>query len=94
MKDAARSCAAAGCNGGAGGGGGNGGNGSGGLGGHSLGIAATGTAPMLDTATKSAITPGTKGAGGKGGNMDENMNHGADGMTAACWDFGSNAACK
>ena len=86
--------ASKGCAGGAGGDGGNGGNGSGGLGGHSLGIAATGTAPVLDAATKSAITPGVKGSGGKGGNMDASMNHGADGVAAACWDFGSNAACK
>jgi hypothetical protein len=85
---------AAGCNGGTGGKGGNGGNGSGGLGGHSLGIAATGTAPVLDAATKKAIAPGTKGGGGKGGNMDADMNHGADGLAAACWDFGTNAACK
>ena len=83
-----------GCSGGAGGTGGNGGNGSGGLGGHSLGIAAMGTAPVLDAATKTAITPGAKGAGGLGGNMDADMNHGADGSAAACWDFGANAACK
>jgi hypothetical protein len=82
------------CNGGKGGKGGDGGDGGGGLGGHSFGIAATGTAPMLDAATKSAITPGPKGTGGKGGNMDASMNHGADGMAAACWDFAANAACK
>jgi hypothetical protein len=82
------------CNGGKGGKGGDGGPGGGGLGGHSLGIAAAGTAPVLDAATKSAITPGAKGIGGKGGNMDASMNHGTDGMAAPCWDFGSNAACK
>ena len=45
-------------------------------------------------ATKKATTPGTKGSGGLGGNMDADMNHGADGTAAACWDFGGNAACK
>ena len=82
------------CNGGKGGDGGNGGNGSGGLGGHSLGIATMGTPPLLDAATKTAITPGTKGAGGLGGNMDADMNHGADGTAAGCWDFGTKVACK
>jgi hypothetical protein len=86
--------AASGCNGGKGGDGGNGGNGSGGLGGHSLGIAATGTAPVLDAATKAATTFGAKGTGGKGGNMDADMNHGTDGMAAPCWDFAADAACK
>ena len=82
------------CAGGKGGDGGNGGNGSGALGGHSLPIAAVGTSPMLDAATKAASTPGTKGAGGKGGQMDASMNHGADGIAAACWDFMSKAACN
>jgi len=82
------------CNGGKGGDAGNGGNGSGGLGGNSLGIAVTGTAPVLDAPTKVAITPGTRGSGGLGGNADADMNHGADGVAAACWDFGANGACK
>ena len=82
------------CNGGKGGKGGDGGNGGGGLGGHSFGIAATGTAPALDAATQKAVTPGPKGTGGLGGNMDASMNHGADGMAAACWDFGAKVACK
>lgn len=86
--------AGSGCAGGKGGDAGNGGNGSGGLGGHSFGIALTGTAPVLDPATKAAVTFGAKGTGGKGGNMDADMNHGADGMAAACWDFAANAACK
>jgi hypothetical protein len=81
------------CNGGKGGDGGNGGNGGGGLGGHSLGIAVTGSAPTLDAATQKAITPGAKGTGGPGGNLDANMNHGAPGMASACWDFTANAAC-
>jgi hypothetical protein len=82
-----------GCNGGKGGKGGDGGDGGGGLGGHSLGIAATGTLPKMDAATKGAIAPGAKGLGGKGGNMNASTNQGADGMSAACWDFGSGAAC-
>ncbi len=81
------------CAGGKGGDGGNGGNGSGGSGGHSLGIASMGTAPVLDASTTAAITFGTKGSGGKGGNMDQDMNHGADGVAAPCWDFMKNAAC-
>ena len=83
-----------GCSGGTGGKGGNGGNGSGALGGHSLPIAVVGTGPVLDAATKKALTPGAKGAGGKGGTMDASMNHGADGIAAPCWDFASKAACK
>jgi hypothetical protein len=79
------------CNGGKGGDGGTGGDGGGGLGGHSLGIAATGSAPKFDGAT---ITLSSHGSGGLGGNMDASMNHGADGMAAACWDFMSNAACN
>jgi hypothetical protein len=51
-----------GCAGGRGGGGGNGGPGGNGLGGHSIGIAFTGTAPTLDTATTF-----TTGAGATGG---------------------------
>jgi hypothetical protein len=82
-----------GCNGGAGGDGGNGGNGGGGLGGHSLGIALMGTAPVLDDATKKAILFGAFGAGGKGGDMDVDMNHGAPGNGAACWDFMNNKSC-
>jgi hypothetical protein len=82
-----------GCVGGKGGSGGNGGNGGGGLGGHSLGIAATGPAPTLDTLTQKAITLGAQGTGGPGGNMDADMNHGAPGMATSCWDFGKNASC-
>jgi hypothetical protein len=82
------------CAGGKGGDGGNGGDGGGGLGGHALGVAATGTAPILDAATKTAITPGTNGKGGLGGNMDASTNHGADGKSASCWDFSSNVACS
>ena len=82
------------CNGGKGGDGGNGGNGGGGLGGHALGIAVTGSAPLLDTATQKAITPGAKGTGGPGGNMSADVNQGADGMTVACWDFSKGKACS
>jgi hypothetical protein len=82
-----------GCNGGKGGKGGDGSDGGGGLGGHSFGIATTGTTLMLDVATKSAITPGVKGTGGQGGNTNENMNPGAGGMAARCWNFAANAAC-
>jgi len=82
------------CNGGKGGKGGDGGPGGGGLGGHSLGIAATGTAPMLDAATQGAIMVGVKGAGGAGGNMNQSANPGAGGMAFACWNFSSNAACS
>jgi hypothetical protein len=84
---------ASGCDGGKGGKGGNGGNGGGGLGGHSLGIASTGTAPTLDEATKKAVVFGALGAGGLGGNMDVDMNHGEDGMAATCWDFAGNKSC-
>ena len=83
----------AGCAGGAGGSGTNGGNGGGGLGGHALGIAFTGSAPVLDTATQKASTPGPKGLGGPGGNMNADANPGANGMASACWDFTANAAC-
>lgn len=87
--------AAAGCNGGKGGDGGNGGNGSGGLGGHSLGIALTGNAPVLDDATKSAIKPAAKGGtGGPGGRLDADMNHGAEGKALVCWDFEKGTACS
>ena len=81
-----------GCNGGKGGDGGIGGNGGGGLGGHSIGIAFTGTAPMLDDSTKGAITPGAAGSGGNGGGMDASLN-GAPGNPAACWDFIKNKSC-
>ena len=83
----------AGCAGGAGGSGANGGNGGGGLGGHALGIAVTGSAPILDTATQKAITPGAKGTGGPGGNTSADANQGADGITVACWDFSKGKAC-
>jgi hypothetical protein len=83
-----------GCNGGSGGDGGNGGNGSGGLGGHSLGIALTGAAPAFDDLTKKASLFGAFGAGGKGGLMDADMNHGAPGNAAVCWDFGKNKSCE
>jgi hypothetical protein len=86
--------AGAACSGGKGGDGGNGGNGSGGLGGHSLGIALLGTAPVLDDATKKAILFGAFGEGGKGGNADVDMNHGAPGNAAACWDFEKNKSCS
>jgi hypothetical protein len=82
-----------GCSGGVGGTGGNGGNGSGGLGGHSLGIALIGTAPVLDDATKKATLFGALGTGGKGGRNDADMNHGAPGNAAACWDFATNKSC-
>ena len=84
----------AGCAGLAGGSGANGGNGGGGLGGHALGIAVTGSAPILDTATQKAITPGAKGTGGPGGNTSADANQGADGMTVACWDFSKGNACS
>jgi hypothetical protein len=89
----AGSLPASGCDGGKGGKGGNGGNGGGGLGGHSLGVALIGTAPVLDDATKKAILFGVLGAGGKGGNADVDMNHGAPGNAAACWDFANNKSC-
>jgi hypothetical protein len=82
-----------GCAGGKGGKGGNGGNGGGGLGGHSLGIAVSGAMPTMDAATKGAIKPGANGLGGKGGNVNASANQGGDGMSAACWNFGSGAAC-
>ncbi|MEO7329299.1 MAG: hypothetical protein ABI193_12015 [Minicystis sp.] len=85
--------AGSGCNGGKGGDGGNGGNGGGGLGGHSLAIAHTGMAPTPDAATKKALVPGSAGAGGPGGNLDIDMNHGAPGNAGACWDFASNKSC-
>lgn len=85
--------ASKGCTGGSGGDGGNGGNGSGALGGHSVGIALTGMAPTLDDATTKAIVFGTKGLGGKGGNMDVDMNHGPDGIAGDCWDFAKNISC-
>jgi hypothetical protein len=86
---------ASGCYGGSGGKGGNGGNGGGGLGGHSLGIAATGSALVIDAATTAAISNApTAGTGGDGGNANENSNAGAGGQATACWDFGSNAACS
>jgi hypothetical protein len=53
------------CQGGKGGQGGLGGHGGGGLGGHSIGIAYTGTAPMVDT---KQIKIGSFGKGGAGGN--------------------------
>jgi len=53
-----------------------------------------GTAPVLDAATKDAITPGAKGLGGKGGNMDESMNHGAEGIAQNCWNFDKNVSCQ
>jgi hypothetical protein len=81
------------CNGGKGGDGANGGNGGGGLGGHSLGIAVTGSAPTLDSATQKAILLGAKGAGGLGGSMDADMNHGEPGMSSSCWDFSLKASC-
>lgn len=83
---------APGCAGGAGGKGGDGGNGGGGLGGHSLGIAFTGMAPMLDESTMGAIIPGVLGSGGKGGGMDAALN-GAPGSASRCWDFVSNKSC-
>jgi hypothetical protein len=89
----AGSLPASGCDGGKGGKGGNGGNGGGGLGGHSLGIALIGMAPVLDDATKKAILFGALGAGGKGGDMDVDVNHGAAGNAAACWDFANNKSC-
>jgi hypothetical protein len=82
-----------GCIGGAGGKGGNGSSGGGGLGGHSLGIAVTGSAPSLDMATQKAIAPGAQGTGGLGGNLNADMNNGADGMSKTCWDFGTMAGC-
>ena len=81
------------CNGGKGGDGANGGNGGGGLGGHALGIAVTGSVPVLDMATQKAIVPGAKGTGGPGGNMSADANPGANGMASACWDFTANAVC-
>jgi hypothetical protein len=48
---------------------------------------------MLDAATKMAVTPGLAGSGGAGGSADVNMNHGGNGVAAACWDFTANAAC-
>ena len=81
------------CIGGKGGDGGNGGNGGGGLGGHALGIAVTGSAPLLDMATQKAIMLGAQGTGGPGGNMDADMNHGDPGMASSCWDFTMKASC-
>jgi hypothetical protein len=81
------------CDGGNGGKGGNGGNGGGGRGGHSLGIAFTGTMPVLDDATKNAIEFEAAGLGGLGGSLNVDMNHGADGIAAKCWDFSANATC-
>ena len=58
-----------GCSGGPGGTGGSGGKGGGGLGGPSIGIAHTGEAPDIKSATITVGTPGTGGAGeGDGGN--------------------------
>jgi hypothetical protein len=73
-----------GCDGGNGGPGGDGGNGGGGLGGPSIGIAYTKTAPVLKN---TAPVPGTKGLGGKGGNMDIDGNHGDDGVAVATQAF-------
>jgi hypothetical protein len=53
-----------------------------------------GTAPVLDAVTKAAITPGPQGSGGQGGNMNADMNQGADGIAATCWDFVTNATCN
>jgi len=47
---------------------------------------------MLDAATKTA-TAGAAGIGDAGGSADVNMNHGGNGVAAACWDFAANAAC-
>lgn len=84
---------APGCSGGAGGIGGNGGNGGGAHGGHSLAMTIMGAAPTIDAATQKSIVFGAKGAGGPGGNMDADMNHGEDGLAAACWDFAGNKSC-
>ncbi len=48
---------------------------------------------MLDQATQKAITPGTLGKGGQGGNANESMNQGSDGIAGPCWDFVTNVAC-
>ena len=58
-----------------------------------LGSPSSARPPTLDDATKKAILFGALGAGGKGGNMDVDMNHGPPGNAAACWDFAKNIAC-
>lgn len=71
-----------GCAGGKGGNGGNGGQGGGGRGGHSIGIAYTVTAPVLEGAT---ITPGTAGNGGVGDSLS--MGDGALGTAGEAVKF-------
>ena len=73
-----------GCDGGKGGKGGNGGPGGGGRGGHSLGLAYTGTAPVIDA---KQITSGAAGKGGPGGNSNLKSNAGSDGVAAVMQSF-------
>jgi hypothetical protein len=81
------------CAGGQGGTGGRGGTGGGGLGGHSIAIAFAEGTVTLDEATKGALSVGSPGDGGLGGNVNVNANVGQPGLAASCWDFGANAAC-
>jgi len=80
----------AGCSGGGGGSGGSGGIGGGGRGGHSIGIASSGTVPVYAPAL---VSVGMAGLGGPGGVNDVDMNHGASGEAALCFDLTTQMPC-
>lgn len=80
-KPGAGDAMATACSGGQGGPGTKGGRGGGGLGGHSIGIAHTGAAPVIEGA---AVTPGTAGPGGMGDGAD---GPGAEGVSVQVQAF-------
>jgi hypothetical protein len=49
---------------------------------------------VLDAATQKALTFGTKGSGGPGGNTNADMNGGNNGIAAGCWALDTNLACN
>jgi hypothetical protein len=75
------------CDGGDGGDGGRGASGGGGAGGPSLGIAFTGTAPQYDDGAATFSLPSAAAKGGPGGNGNQALNGGADGLLAQTQGF-------